>query len=129
MGYNTPMETRIKTTDYELAPAVSTYLDQKLSAIEKLLGSDAHTARCEVELGRDAGGQRHGEHVWFAEIMVTYPGGGMVRATNREANVNEAIDAAKDEVVRQLRKQRSAHRVLMRRSGAALKNLIRFGRE
>lgn len=126
MRYTEIMEIRIKTTDYEMAPAVSTYLDQKLSAIEKLLGGDALSARCEVELGKDGHG-RHGDHEWVAEITLTYPGGATIRASNREANVNAAIDAVKAEVERQIRKQRSADRGFVRRSGAALKRMMRFG--
>ena len=123
------MEIRIKTTGYEITPEVSDYIGVKVGAIEKLLGNDAELARVEVEVGRDAGNQRHGEHVWFAEFIVSYPGGEMIRATNRESTVNAAIDIAKDETVRRLRKSRQAHVRLLRKGGAAIKNLLRFGRE
>jgi ribosomal subunit interface protein len=121
------MDIRVKATDYEMTPEVSTYLDDKISAIAKLLASDAELARCEVEIGRDAGNQRHGEHVYFAEFMVTYPGGETVRVTNRESSVNAAIDIAKDETVRQLRKSREARTTFLRKGGAALKKFMRFG--
>jgi ribosomal subunit interface protein len=121
------MDIRVKSTDYEMTPEVSAYLDDKIAAIEKLLASDAELARCEVEVGRDAGNQRHGEHVWFAEIMVMYPGGETVRVSNREGSVNAAIDIAKDETLRQLRKSREARTTFLRKSGAALKKFIRFG--
>ncbi|HEY4522533.1 MAG TPA: HPF/RaiA family ribosome-associated protein [Candidatus Paceibacterota bacterium] len=121
------MDVRIKATDYELTPEVSAYLAEKIVAIEKLLGADAGLARCEVEVGRDAGNQRHGEHIWFAEINVRYPGGEPIRVTNHESTVNAAIDMVKDEAVRQLRTSRRAHTRFIRKSGALLKNLMRWG--
>ena len=127
--YNERMDIRIKQTDYQLTPEVSNYIDDKMRAIEKLLGADAELARCEIEIGRDAGGQRHGEHIWFAEINIRYPGGESVRVTNRESTINAAIDMAKDEAVRQLRKGRQAHKRFLRKSGAAIKNLMRWGSE
>ncbi len=123
------MDIRIKATEYQLTPEVSAYLEEKMAAIEKLLGSDADLARCEVEVGRDAGNQRHGEHVWFAEINVRYPGGEPIRVTNNESTVNAAIDMAKDEAVRQLRKSRRTHTRFIRKSGALLKNMMRWGQE
>jgi len=123
------MNTRIKTTDYEITGEVSSYLDARLATLEKLLGDDAAVARCEVEIGRDAGNMRHGEHVWFAEISVRTPGGMDARATNRAASINAAIDDVKEEVERQLRREKQAHIRVLRKSGAALKRLMRWGAE
>lgn len=119
------METRIKTTDYEMTKETSDYLDDKLAAIEKMLGGDAPTARCEVELGRDAGRPRHGANIYFAEYHILYPGGS-VRASNRSESVNGAIDDAKEEVVRQLLKERKVHIRMWRRGGALAKRLMRL---
>ncbi|MDP3646182.1 MAG: HPF/RaiA family ribosome-associated protein [bacterium] len=123
------MNTRIKATDYQITPEVSDYLNVRLLTLEKLLGGDADLARCEVELGRDAGNQRHGEHVWFAEITITAPNGMHARATNRAASINAAIDDVKEEVERQLRREKQVHIRILRKGGAALKRLLRFGEE
>jgi ribosomal subunit interface protein len=120
------MDIRIKTSDYEMVPAVAAYLDEKIAAIEKHLGAESETARCEVEIGKAAGGQRHGENIWFAEINLSIPGGLIVRATNHADNVNTAIDDAKDELVRQVRTEKQVHRRVLRKSGAAIKRLLRF---
>jgi ribosomal subunit interface protein len=121
------MNTRIKSTDYQITPEVSDYLDTRLLTLEKLLGTDADLARCEVEVGRDAGNQRHGEHMWFAEITIKAPGGLRARASNRASSINAAIDDVKEEVERQLRREKQAHIRILRKSGAAIKNLIRWG--
>ncbi|MBI5645243.1 HPF/RaiA family ribosome-associated protein [Candidatus Kaiserbacteria bacterium] len=121
------MDVRVKATDYELTPEASAYLDGRIAAIEKLLGSDALLARCEVEVGRDAGGMRHSDHMWFAEFNVITPGNGMMRATNRAPSVNAAIDDAQAEVMRQIRREKRLHIRILRRSGAFAKRLMRLG--
>jgi ribosomal subunit interface protein len=123
------MNTRIKSKDYQITPEVTDYLNVRLLTLEKLLGTDADLARCEVELGRDAGNQKHGEHIWFAEIMITAPNGMRARATNRASGINAAIDDVKEEVERQLRREKQAHIRIMRKGGAALKRLIRWGED
>lgn len=123
------MDIRIKTTDYQITPEVTTYLDEKIASIEKMLGAEASTARLEVEIARAAGNQRHGEHVWKAELNLSSPGGPNVRATNHAENVNTAIEDAKEELLRQLRTEKQTHRRILRRGGAAIKRLMRFGAE
>jgi len=120
------MDIRIKTTDYEMVPAVEAYLDEKLAVIAKHLGSDDDSTRCEVEIGRAAGGQRHGDNMWFAEFNVSTPGGASVRATNNADSVNTAIEDAKEEILRQLRTEKQIHRRMLRQSGAAIKRLLRL---
>jgi ribosomal subunit interface protein len=126
MVYNQLMDIRIKTTDYQLTPDVSAYLDNKLSHLEKFLGNDADAARCEVELGRDAGRPRHGANMWFAEVHIIQPGQPSVRATNHSESINGAIDDVKDEVERQLLRERKLHIRMYRKSGAFAKRLLRL---
>jgi ribosome-associated translation inhibitor RaiA len=120
------MDLRIRATDFQMNTATSDYLQQRLASIEKMLGSDAELARCEVELGRSGGAQRHGEYVWFAEIQVIYPGGERVVARNQEPSINAAIDNAKDEAMVQLRKNKRLHTRVLRRTGAAIKRWMRI---
>ncbi|MEK7601315.1 MAG: HPF/RaiA family ribosome-associated protein [Patescibacteria group bacterium] len=121
------MNIRIKTTGYEMTQETQSYLNERLLRIEKLLNGDAELARCEVEIGRDAGNQRHGANLWFAEFNIQSPGGRLVRATNRSESINGAIDDAKAEAERQIRRERKVHIRMWRRSGAAFKKLLRMG--
>ncbi|MEK7132476.1 MAG: HPF/RaiA family ribosome-associated protein [Patescibacteria group bacterium] len=123
------MDIRIKTTNYELTTEVRDYLDGRVRALEKFLGRDAGLTRCEVEVGRDAGRPRHGRNIWFAEIIVIIPGRDRVYAKNNSESVNGAIDDVKEEVERQILRSRGLHRRFLRKGGAILKNIIRFGRE
>lgn len=123
------MDIRIKATDYHVTPDVQEYLDQKIESIKKFLKDVEDVARVEVELGRDAGGQQHGKNMWFAEIQVLVPGRDRVYARNNSESVPGAIDDVKDEVERQLRRGQQMHRRVLRKSGAMLKRLMRFGQE
>lgn len=123
------MDIRIKATDYQMTPEVRDYLEERMAAIEKLLGTEAPVARLEVEIARAAGNQRHGDHMWKAEFLLQSPGEPRVRATNHAMTVNAAIDDAKEELVRQLRTEKQTQRGLLRKTGAAIKRLIRFGAE
>ena len=64
MMYNEAMDTRIKTTDYQLVPEVENYLEERLAMIEKLLDAKDGAARADVELGRTTG-HKSGD-VYFA---------------------------------------------------------------
>lgn len=120
------MDIRVKATNYEINQPTSDYLNSRLLHIAKLLGDDAVLARCEVELGRDAGRPRHGEYVWFAEMLITYPGGPAIRATNHSESINGAIDDAKAELERQIKRERKLHIRLYRKGGALAKRLLRL---
>ncbi|MBI4088186.1 HPF/RaiA family ribosome-associated protein [Candidatus Kaiserbacteria bacterium] len=123
------MDIRIKSTNYEITPEVETYLSGRIATLTKLLADKEDVARCEAEIGRDAGRPRHGANIWFAEIRILVPGEEAVYARNNSESVNGAIDDVKEEVERQLRKLKRANMDFLRRSGAALKRLMRFGRE
>lgn len=122
------MDVRIKATDYQLTPDVEAYLDQRIQSLGKLLTGYEDVARIEVELGRDAGRPRHGKNIWFAEMHVIVPGSERIYARNNSESVNGAIDDVKEEVERQLRRERKLHIRLLRTSGALAKRLLRFGR-
>jgi ribosomal subunit interface protein len=123
------MDIRIRATDYEMTPEVSNYLDQRIATIEKMLADRAELARCEVEIGRDAGRPRHGKNIYFAEVQIHYPGQPLIRATNHSESINGAIDDVKEEIERQLRREKKLHIRMWRKSGATLKRLMRIDRE
>jgi ribosomal subunit interface protein len=119
------MDIRIKATNFTMNDQVSAYLDERLSTIERHLGAEAQTARFEVEVGRDAGHSQQGAH-WFAEIQIRIPGGNYARVMAKGEALNAAIDEAKDEMLRKLRTQKREHAGFLRKSGAALKRMLRM---
>lgn len=122
------MNVRIKAKDYELSSATKRYLDIRIAALEKLLGSDAAVSRIEVEVGKAAGRPRHGDHLYFAEFLIRAPRRRPVRAVNNEASVNAAIDLAKEEAMRQLRKQKAVKTTNAKKDGARIKRRLQAGR-
>lgn len=121
------MDVRVKGTDFQITPDVRAYLDNRIASLQKFLAGDEDVARIEVELGRDAGRPRHGANIWFAEIHVIIPGGERVYARNNSESINGAIDDVKEEVERQLRRERKIHIRLYRKGGALAKRLLRLG--
>ncbi len=120
------MDIRIKTDDFQMTPDVQATLDKALASIEKILSNDTGTARCEVELGR-ASGRHKSDYMWFAEVRIISPGGTPVYARNNASTVNAAIDDVKEEVERQLRRGKKLHIRVMRKTGSAIKNWMKFG--
>ncbi len=118
------MNIRIKSTDYQMTPETEDYLAQRLNTLEKFIGETAELARCEVEIGRDAGRPRHGANIWFAEIRIISPGEEAVYARNNSESVNGAIDDVKEEVERQLRKKKRREIRVTRRIGARVKKWL-----
>ena len=72
---------------------------------------------------------RHGANIFFAEMHVMCPGGANVYARNNAENINAAIDDVKEEVERQLRREKKLHIRLYRKGGALAKRMLRFGQD
>ena len=111
-----------------MTPATSAYLSEKLATLERLVHDEA--ARCEVEIGRAVGHSQQG-NVWKAEIVITFAEANSASrrmyAIAHEESVHAAIDIAKDEMLRQLRKGKDKNTSLVRRMGARLKRWARRG--
>lgn len=120
------MDVRIKTNGIEMTPELSAYVNERIAALEKLVQGD-ESVRFEVEIGKDAGGQKHGAHIWFAEFHIVRTGAESVTARNNGETLNEAINDAKEEAARQLRKDKTKHTSVVRRQAARFKEWLRFG--
>lgn len=105
--------------------SVSNYLDERIGTIERHLGEDAEKTRLEVEVGKDAGHSQRGEN-FFAEFQIRIPGGNYSRVVGTAETLQAAIDEAKDEILRKLRTNKREHAGFLRKSGAALKRLLRM---
>jgi ribosome-associated translation inhibitor RaiA len=122
------MDLRIKSTGFDASSEIQEYIQGRAASIERLLGTAPHL-RLEVEVGKDAGGQRHGANLWFAEMRVVLPGMKSVYARNNAASVTAAVDDVKEEIERQIRRERKFHIRLLRTGGSMMKRLMRFPEE
>ncbi len=120
------MHYNIKSTDFDMTPEISKYLDDKLTTIEKYLDKDDESIKCDVEIGKTTDHHKTG-NVYRAEINVSV-GKKMFRAVAEEESIYAAIDIVKDEITKRLKRQKGKNFALLKRGGEKMKNLLRFGR-
>lgn len=104
---------------------VGKYLEGRLAGLEKLLGADAETTRCEVELGKASGKRKHSDHQWMVEIQIKRPGAKALVARNHESTINAAIDNARNEMRMQLLKVKTVKTSKVRKDAAKAKRMLR----
>ena len=119
------MDIRTKATKFAMTSETEEYLEARLRPLERLLGEKSDTARCEVEISRAGGDRQQSDHMWCAEIHILVPGAKSVYAKNHAVSVNAAIDDVKEEVERQIRKQKKTGRAIRKKVGIKVKRMLR----
>lgn len=114
----------IKATNLELTPALQSLLDQKLLPLEKF-APDYDDTKCDVELERMTDHQSGKIH--RAEVNL-FHGGKMYRAESTEEQIEQAIDAIRDDLRRELRRTNDKRQSMFRKGKRAIKSMLRFGR-
>ncbi len=89
------MKINIQSTNLELTPAISEYIQTKIDMLEKYLG-DIQVVNCDFEVEKAVGGQNKGE-IFRAEINLQIPRE-LLRVDKTEADLYKAIDKVKDHV-------------------------------
>lgn len=116
----------IKTTNFEMTPDVQAYLDEKLTTLDKYIEKDDESIKCEVEIGKTTEHHQSGD-IFMVEINISM-GKKLLRAVAEEETLFAAIDEAKNEISKILRRNKDKELSLLRRGEAKIKNLLRFGR-
>ncbi len=116
------MKLNVKATQLELNEHISDYLDKKLHALTKLF-EDSDAVICVVELARDT--HHIKGDVFRAEITLDMPMG-FFRASETGETVYSAIDAAQEEVLKELRRSKDRRLHLLKRGGHRLKEVTRM---
>ncbi len=114
----------IKGTGLSITDELRAYAEKKLGATEKFLASDstAHTnVECEYSQMRDGAKFR-------AEFTVSVRSE-VYRAEEWGDTMHAAMDLAIEQLVKELRRNKSKHMHLVRRGGAAIKDAIRGFRD
>ena len=120
------MNITIRATRYTLTPETEALLKEKLSAPLRLLGDKAETALLEIEIEDAPAEGRSAEPCRLvARIKVDNE---VYRAEVVKPTAATAADRARGDLEAEIRRSRGRARKLFRRGGAALKNLLRFGR-
>lgn len=97
------MSINLSSKNLELTPAIKSYVEEKVSAIHKI-NDNIQTVDVEVEKNQH---QRKGE-VFFVRINVQIPHA-LLRAEETQEDLYAAIDVCRDEIMRQLRKNKSKY--------------------
>ena len=121
------MNIQIKTTGgLTTTAAIDEYIGKRFESLEKFTAGDT-TVFAVVELGRTTGHHKHGE-IFRAEVHITgktVGKNGEVFVVAVREDLYAAIDAARDEAIRELSSAKSKRTTLVRRGGAKVKNMIK----
>lgn len=90
-----------KATNFEMTDAIASYINEKLEAIEKFTQDFEPVAEMDIEVAKTTNHHAKGPF-FYAEMNLHIPGQ-VIRATNEAEDLYAAIDAVKDEVIRQLK--------------------------
>jgi len=122
------MRIDIKATNFELTPSLRTYIEEKISSLDKFINVKDNTGEGEtspveafVEIAKTTQHHRHGE-VFKAEINMKLQGE-LIRVDHHDWDARVALDAAKDTMERRLTEFKSSHMKRERRSQRFLKKL------
>ncbi len=117
------MNIQIKTKGgLALTPAITEYVHKRVASFEKFLSGDT-TAQAAIELGKSTNHHKHGD-IFSAEVHLVAKGRDLFAGAEKE-DLYAAIDAIKDEVLRELSSAKEKRLSTLRRGGAKVKNIIK----
>ena len=116
------MRINIKASGIELTPALSSYVNDKVAMLEKLLVHDP-AASADVEIGKRTHHHKTGD--WFFAEINLHTMGKTIRHVSEESDLYAAIDKMKDGVAEEIRAVEKKKNTLFKRGSRAIKNLFR----
>jgi len=118
------MKINIKATNVELTDTIRDYLDKKMVSVEKIINSPQTEPIVNIEIGKTTNAKRSGSDLYKAEITMEIAGK-LYRYSAEEAELYAAIDKMKDEIVREIRKDKEKRRDIFIRGARRIKDIIR----
>jgi len=116
------MNINIKATGIELTEAIRSYVDKKISSLEKYLDKKESVVT-QVEVGKSSRHHKGGD-VFRAEVKIS--GGGLdIYAVSEAEDLYAAIDLVQAEVARELVSTRGRHIHMLRKGQRMIKNMMR----
>jgi len=116
--------THIKGTGLEITDQLKMLVVQKFSALEKFIG-DESDVMCNIELEKTV--PKQNGDIFRAEANLKFKGK-MYRAEATTDQIEKSIDEVRDELQAELRKASDKSKTMLKRGGAMIKNMMRFGR-
>ncbi|MDO8589967.1 MAG: ribosome-associated translation inhibitor RaiA [bacterium] len=118
------MKTNIKATGIVLTPAISNYVDKKISSIEKYLDKkNSPDVIAQVEVGMSTRHHKAG-NIFRAEVHITGVGLDLYAVSEME-DLYAAIDVVKDEIVQNVLQLKGKRETLTRRGAKMMKSVMK----
>ena len=117
------MNTQIKATNMDLSDAISTFIDDKLLSVGKVIDISDESVLCEVEIGKSSNHHNSGD-IYRAEINITILGV-LYRAVANKDELQNAILEARDEIIKSIKHATEKKETLNRKDGTEFKNQLK----
>lgn len=109
----------IKSTGIEFTDAVRVAINKKLLALEKFTEKMRPVAELMIEVGKPSQHHRKGD-VFYAEATLCVPNA-VLRAESTAETLYAAIDAVRDDLLRQIKKHKGKLRTSQKKGGRKAK--------
>lgn len=116
------MKINTKATGIELTPAIASYVDKKISSLDKFIDKNVDVTAL-VEVGKSTQHHKSGD-VFRAEVHLVGPGLD-IYAVTETGDLYASIDAVKDEITRNLLQLKGKRQTLARRSAEVMKSALK----
>ena len=114
------MNINLKTKNIELTPQIKDYTQKRLNYFDKFVKKiDPKAVICDVELEKIVSDQRKGD-IFRAEINLEIAGN-FYRGEEKSENIFSAVDMVKDQVVREVKRDKERRVDLMRRGARSIR--------
>jgi putative sigma-54 modulation protein len=116
------MSINIKATNIELTSAIEEYVNDRLARIDKFI-KEGESANIYVEVGKTTNHHKQGDY-FRAEINMEISGKKFYTFSEKEDLYN-AIDNAKEEIIRQITSKKDRKQTLFKRGALRIKRMIK----
>ena len=120
------MNITIKASKYTLSSETERLIEEKLAAPLRLLGEKSENALLEIEIENAPAEGRSSEPCRLVARLIV--DGQVYHAEAVKPSPESAADRVRSELEAEIRRSRGRARRLWKRGGAAIKNILRFGR-
>ncbi|MDQ5901733.1 MAG: putative sigma-54 modulation protein [Patescibacteria group bacterium] len=117
------MNVNIKATNIELTDAIRDYVHSKISALGKIIG-DEEGVNIFIEIGKESNHHNKGEDVYMCEARMRFMAKDYY-VKNFNSDLYAAVDATKDDVLRDVNSDKKRGETLFRRGARSLKKRIK----
>lgn len=115
------MNISIKSTGIELTESLKDYTEKRIAGTSKFVGEGAVVT---VEIGKTTAHHHNGDF-FKAEINMSTSLGKQFRAVSEKSDLYEAIDDARDGLVREINSAKGKKDALWKRGARRIKNIVK----